>query len=114
VAAAHRAKPLRACLIHSDLVSLIHHQVPKRQRPCAPPPPKPTVLLLWHHAGDTPRLLLRFYDPQSGGVFIDGSNIRHATQASVRAATAVVPQVGAGSRPRIVPAQLLSCRAGGD
>ncbi|KIY95291.1 ATP-binding cassette sub-family B member 6, partial [Monoraphidium neglectum] len=38
------------------------------------------------------RLLLRFYDPQSGGVFIDGSNIRHATQASVRAATAVVPQ----------------------
>jgi hypothetical protein len=49
-----------------------------------PPPPPPN------------RLLLRFYDPQSGGVFIDGCNIRHATQSSVRAAIAVVPQVGAG------------------
>ena len=40
-----------------------------------------------------PRLLLRFYDPQSGSVLIDGANIRRATQASVRSAIAVVPQV---------------------
>eukprot|EP00879_Flechtneria_rotunda_P012248 GHRR01012792.1.p1 GENE.GHRR01012792.1~~GHRR01012792.1.p1 ORF type:complete len:301 (+),score=90.13 GHRR01012792.1:699-1601(+) len=38
------------------------------------------------------RLLLRFYDPQSGAVLIDGQDIRHCMQASVRAAIAVVPQ----------------------
>ncbi|KAF6265156.1 hypothetical protein COO60DRAFT_1697984 [Scenedesmus sp. NREL 46B-D3] len=38
------------------------------------------------------RLLLRFYDPQGGAVLIDGQDIRHCTQASVRGAIAVVPQ----------------------
>lgn len=38
------------------------------------------------------RLLLRFYDPQSGAVLIDGQNIRRCRQLSVRAAIAVVPQ----------------------
>lgn len=39
------------------------------------------------------RLLLRFYDPQSGAVLIDGADIRQARLDSVRAAIAVVPQV---------------------
>jgi ABC-type transport system involved in Fe-S cluster assembly fused permease/ATPase subunit len=39
------------------------------------------------------RLLLRFYDPLAGAVLIDGADIRRRTQASVRRAVAVVPQV---------------------
>lgn len=38
------------------------------------------------------RLLYRFYDPQSGGIYIDGQNVRDCTQQSVRAAIGVVPQ----------------------
>jgi ABC-type transport system involved in Fe-S cluster assembly fused permease/ATPase subunit len=38
------------------------------------------------------RLLLRFWDPQAGTIRIDGTDIRDITQASLRAATAVVPQ----------------------
>jgi ATP-binding cassette subfamily B protein len=38
------------------------------------------------------RLLLRFYDPQSGCILIDGQDIRHCSQASVREAIGVVPQ----------------------
>lgn len=38
------------------------------------------------------RLLLRFYDPQSGSVCIDGQDIRYCTQYSVRGAIGVVPQ----------------------
>ncbi len=38
------------------------------------------------------RLLLRFYDPDSGRVEIDGQDIRHVTQESLRAEMAVVPQ----------------------
>lgn len=40
----------------------------------------------------TCRLLLRFYDPQSGSVCIDRQDIRHCTQTSVRGAIGVVPQ----------------------
>lgn len=38
------------------------------------------------------RLLFRFYDPDSGGVFIDGQNIKHCTLKSVRENMAYVPQ----------------------
>ncbi len=38
------------------------------------------------------RLLLRFYDPQSGQVLIDGQDIRSITQHSLRRAIGVVPQ----------------------
>ncbi|KAI8474748.1 MAG: ABC transporter type 1, transmembrane domain-containing protein [Monoraphidium minutum] len=55
------------------------------------------------------RLLLRFYDPQSGGVFIDGSNIRHASQASVRAAIAVVPQTRRCTRRPASPTSTSTC-----
>ena len=37
-------------------------------------------------------LLLRFYDPQSGRILVDGQDIRHVTQASLREQIAVVPQ----------------------
>ncbi len=37
-------------------------------------------------------LLQRFYDPQSGRVLVDGQDIAHLTQASLREAIAVVPQ----------------------
>jgi ATP-binding cassette subfamily B protein len=38
------------------------------------------------------RLLLRFYDPLSGNIFIDNEDIRLVTQYSLREAIAVVPQ----------------------
>ncbi len=38
------------------------------------------------------RLLFRFYDPTAGRILIDGADIRTVTQASLRAAIAVVPQ----------------------
>jgi ATP-binding cassette subfamily B protein len=38
------------------------------------------------------RLLFRFYDPTAGRICIDGQDIAHATQASLRAAIGIVPQ----------------------
>ncbi len=38
------------------------------------------------------RLLLRFYDPQSGRIEISGQDIRRVTQHSLRSAIGVVPQ----------------------
>ena len=38
------------------------------------------------------RLLFRFYDPTGGHILIDGRDLREVTQASLRAAIAVVPQ----------------------
>lgn len=38
------------------------------------------------------RLLFRFYDPGSGSITIDGTDIRDVTQHSVRASIAIVPQ----------------------
>ena len=38
-----------------------------------------------------PRLLLRFYDPQSGRVAIDGNDVRDLTARSVRTAVGLVP-----------------------
>ena len=37
-------------------------------------------------------LLLRFYDPQSGGITLDGRNLRAVTLAELRSAIALVPQ----------------------
>jgi ATP-binding cassette subfamily B protein len=38
------------------------------------------------------RLLFRFYDVDSGGISIDGQDIRNVTQSSLRAAIGIVPQ----------------------
>jgi ATP-binding cassette subfamily B protein len=38
------------------------------------------------------RLLFRFYEPQAGRITIDGQDIAHVTQASLRAALGIVPQ----------------------
>ena len=38
------------------------------------------------------RLLFRFYDIQGGTIRIDGQDLRHVTQSSVRAAIGIVPQ----------------------
>ena len=38
------------------------------------------------------RLLFRFYDPQSGKIFIDGQEIKGVTLESLRSAIGVVPQ----------------------
>ncbi|GAA0473382.1 ABC transporter ATP-binding protein/permease [Parasphingorhabdus litoris] len=38
------------------------------------------------------RLLFRFYDPQAGRVLIDGQDISHVTQNSLRGAIGIVPQ----------------------
>ncbi len=37
-------------------------------------------------------LIPRFYDPDSGAIFVDGSDIRHVTQASLREQIGIVPQ----------------------
>lgn len=38
------------------------------------------------------RLLLRFYDPSVGAIAVDGHDLRHVTQASLRRAVGLVPQ----------------------
>lgn len=38
------------------------------------------------------RLLFRFYEPQSGNIYVDGQNIKHVTMDSLRKAIGVVPQ----------------------
>ncbi|BBE51827.1 ATM1-type heavy metal exporter [Ferriphaselus amnicola] len=38
------------------------------------------------------RLLFRFYDVTAGGIFINGQDLRHVTQQSLRAAIGIVPQ----------------------
>jgi len=38
------------------------------------------------------RLLFRFYDPQAGRITIDGTDLKDATQSSVRDAVGIVPQ----------------------
>ena len=38
------------------------------------------------------KLLFRFYDPDSGAVYLDGQNIRDVTQHSLRSSVAIVPQ----------------------
>ena len=38
------------------------------------------------------RLLFRFYDVNSGGISIDGQDLRHVTQESLRSAIGIVPQ----------------------
>ncbi len=38
------------------------------------------------------RLLFRFYDVQSGGIYIDGQNIKFVKQSSLRQAVGIVPQ----------------------
>ena len=38
------------------------------------------------------RLLFRFYEPQSGRIFVDGQDIRHVSLESLRKALGVVPQ----------------------
>jgi len=58
------------------------------------PPGTTTVLVGPSGAGKTTivRLALRLLDPQSGRVLIDGADLRHVRQASLRGAVALVPQ----------------------
>ena len=58
--------------------------------------PKGSATALVGHSGagksTITNLLLRFYDPQQGGIFIDGVDIREATIQSLRAQIALVSQ----------------------
>eukprot|EP00736_Rhodelphis_marinus_P013849 Rmarinus@m.9012 len=58
--------------------------------------PAGTTTALVGHTGSgkstVSRLLFRFYDPAEGSVEINGVDIRHVTQASVRANIGIVPQ----------------------
>lgn len=58
------------------------------------PPGTSTALVGPTGSGKTTisRLLFRFYDPVEGTVHIDGSDIKHCTQKSVRSLIGVVPQ----------------------
>ena len=58
------------------------------------PPGKTVALVGPSGAGKSTigRLLFRFYDVTNGRITIDGADIRHAVQDTVRAAIAVVPQ----------------------
>ncbi|HSK15465.1 MAG TPA: ABC transporter ATP-binding protein [Gaiellaceae bacterium] len=56
-----------------------------------------TVALVGHTgAGKSTiaKLLARFYDPREGGITIDGHDLRHVTQESVRRQLGIVPQEG--------------------
>ncbi|KAJ3279791.1 Homocysteine S-methyltransferase 1, partial [Rhizoclosmatium sp. JEL0117] len=58
-------------------------------------PPKTTTALVGQSGSGKStvfRLLFRFYDPQSGRILIDGQDIKHVTQSSLRRAIGVVPQ----------------------
>jgi ATP-binding cassette subfamily B protein len=60
--------------------------------------PAGTTVALVGHTGagksTIAKLLARFYDPRSGRITIDGVDLRHVTQASVRAQLGIVPQEG--------------------
>jgi ABC-type multidrug transport system fused ATPase/permease subunit len=59
--------------------------------------PGTTVALVGHTgAGKSTiaKLLARFYDPRSGRITIDGVDLRHVTQASLRQQLGIVPQEG--------------------
>ncbi|MEA3037598.1 MAG: ATP-binding cassette, subfamily heavy metal transporter [Sphingomonadales bacterium] len=58
-------------------------------------PPGATVAVVGPSGAGTStlsRLLYRFYDPTAGRITIDGQDIRHVTQASLRRAIGIVPQ----------------------
>jgi len=60
-------------------------------------PPGTTVALVGHTgAGKSTiaKLLARFYDPRSGRITIDGSDLRGVTQSSLRRQLGIVPQEG--------------------
>jgi ABC-type multidrug transport system fused ATPase/permease subunit len=60
-------------------------------------PPGTTVALVGHTgAGKSTiaKLLARFYDPRHGALTIDGHDLRHVTQASLRRQLGIVPQEG--------------------
>ena len=65
-----------------------------RQLSFATPPGTTTAIVGPTGAGKSTisRLLFRFYDVDSGGVFVDGQNVAAVTQASLRHAIGVVPQ----------------------
>jgi ATP-binding cassette, subfamily B, heavy metal transporter len=58
-------------------------------------PPGATVAVVGHSGSGKStlaRLLYRFYDAQSGAVKVNGEDVRHLTQASLRGAIGIVPQ----------------------
>ena len=60
-------------------------------------PPGTTVALVGHTgAGKSTiaKLLARFYDPTAGRITIDGHDLRHVTQVSLRRQLGIVPQEG--------------------
>jgi ATP-binding cassette subfamily B protein len=60
-------------------------------------PPGTTVALVGHTgAGKSTiaKLIARFYDPTHGRITLDGADLRHVTQASLRCQLGVVPQEG--------------------
>ena len=60
--------------------------------------PAGTTVALVGHTGagksTIAKLLARFYDPRSGCITIDGIDLRHVTQASLRRQLGIVPQEG--------------------
>jgi ATP-binding cassette subfamily B protein len=60
--------------------------------------PAGTTVALVGHTGagksTIAKLLARFYDPQEGAITIDGVDVRHVTQESLRRQLGVVPQEG--------------------
>jgi ATP-binding cassette, subfamily B, bacterial len=60
--------------------------------------PAGTTVALVGHTGagksTIAKLLARFYDPRAGRITIDGTDLRHVTQASLRTQLGIVPQEG--------------------
>jgi ATP-binding cassette, subfamily B, heavy metal transporter len=92
------AKPLVVTAGHIKFENVVFHYMPERAIlkgvSFEVPPGKTVAIVGPSGAGKSTlsRLLFRFYDVVGGAITIDGQDIRDVTQASLRAATGMVPQ----------------------
>jgi len=92
------AKPLVVTHGHVRFENVVFHYAPERTIlkgvSFEVPPGKTLAIVGPSGAGKSTlsRLLFRFYDVVEGSISIDGQDIRDVTQASLRAATGIVPQ----------------------
>ena len=84
--------------VHFDHVRFGYGELPDVLHDLTLEVPAGTTVALVGHTGagksTIAKLLARFYDPRSGRITIDGVDLRHVTQASLRRQLGIVPQEG--------------------
>ncbi len=84
--------------VHFDHVAFGYGDLPEVLHDFDLDVPAGTTVALVGHTGagksTVAKLLARFYDPRSGGIEIDGHDIRGVTQTSLRRQLGIVPQEG--------------------